>query len=223
MIEKQGKVILVSGASRGIGRAIAEGLEQKGHRVIWGQRSPIGASNSVELDVTDVNSIDRAVDSIRGSYGRLDGLINNAGILIDRNHDLDDLDSSVLLKTLQTNLFGVHELTRKMTSLLKESQDARIVNMSSRAGQLAEPMALSPAYCISKTALNGLTTQQALAYESVGISVYAVSPGWVRTDMGGESAPLSVVEGADTAVWLMTDGPREPSGKFWYQREVIDW
>jgi NAD(P)-dependent dehydrogenase (short-subunit alcohol dehydrogenase family) len=105
--------------------------------------------------------------------------------------------------------------------LLAKSAAPRIINVSSGAGQLSDAESWAPAYSISKTALNGVTTQLAAALS--GFAVNSVCPGWVRTEMGGPNAPRSVAQGADTIVWLATDAPQNVTGKFFRDRQEIPW
>ena len=219
-------VALVSGASRGIGAEIVRQLAAD-HRflVFAGARQPeeVAEQEGVEpirLDVTDQSTIDAARDRIEADPGRLDVLVNNAGITgpwADRAAE-EDLDQAHAV--LETNLFGAWRLTQAVVPLLRSSDDARIVNVSSGAGQLNDMNGGYPSYRISKSGLNALT--RILANEETGIRANSVCPGWVRTDMGGRGAPRSVEEGADTAVWLATD-PDVGSGGFFRNRQPIPW
>jgi NAD(P)-dependent dehydrogenase (short-subunit alcohol dehydrogenase family) len=217
---------LVSGANRGIGAEIARELAtDHGFRVYAGARIPdqVAEQDGVEairLDVTDQSTIDATRERIQADPGRLDVLVNNAGITgpwADRAAE-EDLDHAHAV--LETNLFGAWRLTQAMVSLLRRSDDARIVNVSSGAGQLSDMNGGYPSYRISKSGLNALT--RILANEEGGIRVNSMCPGWVRTDMGGRGAPRSVEEGADTAVWLATD-PDVGSGGFFRNRKPIPW
>jgi NAD(P)-dependent dehydrogenase (short-subunit alcohol dehydrogenase family) len=219
-------VALVSGASRGIGAEIARQLAaDHGFLVLVGARHPeeVAEQEGVEpirLDVTDQSTIDAARELIEADPGRLDVLVNNAGITgpwADRAAE-EDLDQAHAV--LETNLFGAWRLTQAMIPLLRRSDDARIVNVSSGAGQLNDMNGGYPSYRISKSGLNALT--RILANEESGIRANSVCPGWVRTDMGGRGAPRSVEEGADTAVWLATD-PDVGSGGFFRNRQPIPW
>ena len=219
-------VALVSGASRGIGAEIVRQLAaDHGFLVFAGARDPeeVAEQEGVEpirLDVTDQSTIDAARDRIEADPGRLDVLVNNAGITgpwADRAAE-EDLDQAHAV--LETNLFGAWRLTQAVVPLLRRSDDARIVNVSSGAGQLNDMNGGYPSYRISKSGLNALT--RILANEESGIRVNSVCPGWVRTDMGGRGAPRSVEEGADTAVWLATD-PDVGSGGFFRNRQPIPW
>ena len=174
----------------------------------------------IRLDVTDQSTIDAARERIEADPGRLDVLVNNAGITgpwADRAAE-EDLDQAHAV--LETNLFGAWRLTQAMMPLLRRSDDARIVNVSSGAGQLNDMNGGYPSYRISKSGLNALT--RILANEESGIRANSMCPGWVRTDMGGRGAPRSVEEGADTAVWLATD-PDVGSGGFFRNRQPIPW
>jgi NAD(P)-dependent dehydrogenase (short-subunit alcohol dehydrogenase family) len=220
------RVALVSGASRGIGAEIARQLTaDHGFLVFAGARDPDDVETAegiepIRLDVTDQATIDAARERIAADPGRLDVLVNNAGItgpwsVTVAEQDLDDARA-----ILETNLFGAWRLTQAALPLLRESGDPRVLNVSSGAGQLEDMGVGYPAYRISKTGMNAIT--RILANEERAISVNSICPGWVRTDMGGRGAPRPVEQGADTAVWLATvDDP--PSGGFYRDREPIPW
>jgi NAD(P)-dependent dehydrogenase (short-subunit alcohol dehydrogenase family) len=219
------RIALVSGASRGIGREIARQLvEEHGFLVLAGARDPgkvdlEGPVVPVELDVTDPASVGAARQRIESDPGRLDVLVNNAGVggPADRAADVDSEEAH---RVLETNLFGAWRLAQATLPLLRESDDARIVNVSSGMGQLADMGGGYSAYRISKAALNALT--RVLAAEEPGIRVNSICPGWVRTDMGGSGALRSVEQGADTAVWLAT-AQQVPTAGFLRNREAIPW
>ena len=219
------RVALVSGAGRGIGREIARQLvEEHGYLVLAGARDPskvdlLGSTVPVELDVTDPASIEAAEKRIESDPGRLDVLINNAGVggAADR---AADVDVEEVQRVLETNLFGAWRLVQATLPLLRNSEDPRIVNVSSGMGQLADMGGGYSAYRTSKTALNALT--RTLAADEPGLRVNSICPGWVRTDMGGSQAPRSVEEGADTAVWLAT-AQQVPTAGFFRNRERIPW
>ena len=219
-------VALVSGASRGIGAEIVRQLAAD-HRflVFAGARQPeeVAEQEGVEpirLDVTDQSTIDAARDRIEADPGRLDVLVNNAGITGPWADRAAEEDLAQAHAVLETNLFGAWRLTQAVVPLLRSSDDARIVNVSSGAGQLNDMNGGYPSYRISKSGLNALT--RILANEETGIRANSVCPGWVRTDMGGRGARRSVEEGADTAVWLATD-PDVGSGGFFRNRQPIPW
>jgi NAD(P)-dependent dehydrogenase (short-subunit alcohol dehydrogenase family) len=222
-------VALVSGASRGIGREIARQLAaDHGYLVLAGARDPDGAGDPdhesirwVKLDVADQSSVDRLAGEISGSPGRLDALVNNAGIY-GGPEPTAEYDIEKAHEVLETNLFGAWRLTQALLPLLRASGHGRIANVSSGAGQLSDMNGGRAAYRISKTALNALTRTLAADEES-GVLVNTMCPGWVRTDMGTDSAPRSVEQGADTAVWLATLPDDGPSGGFFRDREPIPW
>jgi NAD(P)-dependent dehydrogenase (short-subunit alcohol dehydrogenase family) len=174
--------------------------------------------------VTDDDSIVRAVASLAEDPGRLDVLVNNAGITGGGwSTNAVDADLDQVRKTLDTNLFGAWRLTEEALPLMRRNGYGRIVNISSGMGQLSDMGGHSPGYRVSKTGLNVLTRMLTAELADENILVNSVCPGWVRTDMGTESARRSVEEGADTPVWLATlpdDGPR---GGFFRDREPIPW
>jgi NAD(P)-dependent dehydrogenase (short-subunit alcohol dehydrogenase family) len=127
------------------------------------------------------------------------------------------------LKTLETNFLGAWRVCKAFVPIIRESGSGRIVNISSAMGQLETMGVDSPAYRVSKTALNALTGMLAADLAGAKILVNAVDPGWIRTDMGGPGAPRSVEEGARTPVWLATLPEGSPSGGFYFERRLIPW
>jgi NAD(P)-dependent dehydrogenase (short-subunit alcohol dehydrogenase family) len=228
------RVALISGGNRGIGREIARQLAGQGYRVVIGSRElakgeeaahELGQDvTAVQLDVTDEDSIVAAVASVERDLGRLDVLVNNAGIVGGGwSTNAVDADLDEVRRTLETNLFGAWRLTEEALPLMRKNGYGRIVNISSGMGQLSDMGGHSPAYRLSKTGLNVLTRMLTAELGEENILVNSVCPGWVRTDMGTQSARVSVQEGADTPVWLATlpdDGPR---GGFFRNREPIPW
>jgi NAD(P)-dependent dehydrogenase (short-subunit alcohol dehydrogenase family) len=219
-------VALVSGAGRGIGAEVARELAaEHGFQVFAGARNPddvnrIDGIEPIRLDVTDQESIDQARDRIGADQGRLDSLVNNAGVYGEpvgaADYDLDDAH-----EVLEVNTFGPWRLIEAFLPLLRESPQPRIVNVSSGAGQLSDMNGGRAAYRVSKAGLNALT--RTLASDERWVKVNTMCPGWVRTDMGGSGAPRSVEEGADTAVWLATLPDDGPSGGFFRNRKPIPW
>ncbi|HEY8640336.1 MAG TPA: SDR family oxidoreductase [Solirubrobacterales bacterium] len=223
-------VALVSGASRGIGREVARQLAaDHGFLVLAGARDPDAAGEPdhegiifVQLDVADQASVDALAERIGSDPGRLDALVNNAGVY-GGHEGAADFDLDAAHEVLETNLFGAWRLSKAMLPLLRQSPHGRIANVSSGAGQLDEMQGGRAAYRISKAGLNALT--RILAADEAGsrILVNTMCPGWVRTDMGTSAATRSVVEGADTAVWLATLPDDGPSGGFFRDRKPIPW
>ena len=239
------RVALVTGANRGLGFAISRQLAQKGIAVVLAVRDPEKGQAARErlnrqglesvhvqaLDVTDVNSIHCALEQIKNSFGKLDILVNNAGIVIDDRATILDITPDVLQQTLQTNFYGPLVLCQCCIPLMRAGRYGRIVNISSTLGSLTDMVdfnspysgSQTPAYRLSKTILNGLTALVAREVKNDNILVNSVCPGWIRTDMGGNQAPLSAEQGADTPVWLATLEDTGPSGGFFRDREQIAW
>jgi NAD(P)-dependent dehydrogenase (short-subunit alcohol dehydrogenase family) len=231
---RNAKTALVTGANKGIGFEVARELARMGLRVFLGARNveagraaaeKLKADGDVaflEIDVSSADSIQNAAEQLRSQVDRLDVLVNNAGVLLDEDKDALTITPEIFETTLRTNTLGPWLVAQTFAPLLKKSREPRIVNVSSGGGQLEDGAdGWAPAYCVSKTALNGVTVQLAAALPKCAVN--SVCPGWVRTDMGGESAPRSVAEGAATIVWLATDAPHDLTGKFVKDRKVIPW
>jgi NAD(P)-dependent dehydrogenase (short-subunit alcohol dehydrogenase family) len=231
---KNQKTALVTGANKGIGFEVVRELARLGLRVFLGARnveagraaaeklSAEGAVAFLEIDVSDAASIRRAAEEVARQSSRLDVLVNNAGILLDDDKDALSLTPEIFENTLRTNTLGPWLVAQAFVPLLKKSSAPRIVNVSSGGGQLEDGAdGWAPCYCVSKTALNGVTVQLAAALPKFAVN--CVCPGWVRTDMGGENATRSVAEGAATIVWLATHAPHDLTGKFVKDRKVIPW
>ena len=232
------KVALVSGGNRGLGLESCRQLASLGYQVYLGSRSleageqaarSIG-SERVEAVVLDVNSqadVDALAQRIEYGPGRLDVLINNAGIMIDsdmgRSASILDTDLDLIEQTLRTNTLGPIRLINAMLPLMERVNDARIVNISSGMGQLSGMDGKYPGYRISKTALNAVTRIFAAELDPAKFKINSICPGWVRTDMGGDHADLSVQEGVDTAIWLATADNARGSGGYYRKRKRIDW
>jgi NAD(P)-dependent dehydrogenase (short-subunit alcohol dehydrogenase family) len=223
-------VALVSGANRGIGREIARQLAvDHGFAVLAGARDPDAAGEAdheaiawVQLDVADAASVARLAARVEANPGRLDVLVNNAGIYGSPD-GAAEYDLRQAHAVLEVNLFGAWRLTQAMLPLLRLSGHGRVVNVSSGAGQLEDMQGGRAAYRVSKTGLNALTRILAAEERRIGILANTMCPGWVRTDMGGLGAARSVAEGADTAVWLATLPDDGPSGGFFRDRKSIPW
>ena len=219
-----GHVALVTGATRGIGAEIARQLADFGATVYAGARNPDDVDDPdlrpIRLDVTDRDETTAAVDRIDAEDGRLDVLVNNAGVHGPGGR-LEGVDPGAAEHTLRVNLHGPMLLSRLALPLLTEVDGGRIVNLSSGSGQFEDGVDSGHLpYGVSKAALNAFTN--ALASQYPDLFVNAVCPGWVQTDMGGPGAPRSVEEGAETPVWLarMREGP---SGHLWRDREIVNW
>lgn len=224
------KIALVTGANKGIGLEVARQLARKKFRIFIGARNVDGGRIAAEtiggeflhIDVSDAQSITDAAAALSRHTDRLDVLINNAGILLDDDKDAFSITPEIFETTLRTNTLGPWLVAKALLPLLKKSEAPRIVNVSSGGGQLAEGAdGWAPGYCVSKTALNGVTSQLATALPKFAVN--SVCPGWVRTGMGGENATRSVEEGAAGIVWLATAAPQSLTGKFVRDRKVIPW
>jgi len=229
------KFVLITGGHKGIGFAICKGLLAEGFNVILAARSLDKAKQAIEklpsptqvrpiaLDVTDDASIRHAVENLRQEIGYLDVLINNAGIYPDEGVNILTIPRDLLTLAMDTNAFSPIQIVQAFLPLLEKASAARIINVSSGYGELSGLSANVPSYCLSKLALNGATIMLAEALQSKKIAVYAMCPGWVRTDMGGASAPRSPEQGADTAIWLATEASPNLSGKFFRDRQEISY
>jgi NAD(P)-dependent dehydrogenase (short-subunit alcohol dehydrogenase family) len=231
---KNQKTALVTGANKGIGFEVTRELARLGLRVFLGARNAEAGREAaaklrsagdvvfLEIDISNEKSVRAAAAELGRESERLDVLVNNAGILLDDDKDALTITAEIFEETLRTNTLGPWLVARAFVPLLKKSTDPRIVNVSSGGGQLEDGAdGWAPAYCVSKTALNGVTVQLAAALPKFAVN--SVCPGWVRTDMGGENATRSVAEGAATIVWLATDAPHDLTGKFVKDRKVIPW
>ncbi len=232
-------VALITGAYRGLGLETCRQLAMAGYRVILTARRPEAGKAAVDtlvregleaefqpLDVTCAEQIESLAEHIKRTYGRLDVLVNNAGIFPDAEpgkaaNNAMEADPQTLLAGFETNTLGPFRLCQAMIPLM--GRHGRIVNVSSGMGQLSEMNGGSPAYRLSKTALNAVTRIFAEELQGSDIKVNSICPGWVRTQMGGEAAPLSVSEGAQGIVWAATLPADGPSGGFFRHGQRIDW
>src|SRR5687767_7249444 len=231
------RLALVTGGNRGIGFEICRCLAAEGLAVVLTARDASKGKAAAKelqdagleaefhrLDVTSCRSIRACVAAVAEKRGRIDVLVNNAGIMIDpRGSRFLDSKLDTYRDTLETNLYGPLQLAQAVVPLMKAHRYGRIVNLSSGLGQLSEMGAGTPAYRVSKTALNALTRIVAAEFHGSNILVNAACPGWVRTGMGGDSAPRSPAEGADTAVWLATLPEDGPNGGYFRDRKPIPW
>jgi NAD(P)-dependent dehydrogenase (short-subunit alcohol dehydrogenase family) len=232
------RTAFVTGANKGIGFEVARQLAREGFRVFLGARNEEagkaaaekldhegknqGNVSFLEIDISQPESIRNAAEEFSHQSDRLDALVNNAGILFDEDKDVLALSADIFQTTLRTNTLGALLVSQAFVPFLRKSDTPRIVNVSSGGGQLdGGADGWAPAYCISKTALNGVTVQLAAALPDFAVN--CVCPGWVRTEMGGANATRSVAEGASGIVWLAAEAPQGETGKFWRDRKVIPW
>jgi NAD(P)-dependent dehydrogenase (short-subunit alcohol dehydrogenase family) len=231
------RIALVTGGNRGIGYAICRALAKRGLIVVLTARNARDGTKAADtlrqeggavefsgLDVSNEDSVKKCVDRVVKQHGRIDVLVNNAGVMLDpRGSRVLTSDVQTYRDTLETNFFGPLRLSQAIAPVMKRHRYGRIVNMSSGLGQLHDMGSGTPAYRISKTALNALTRMLAADLSNTGVLVNAMSPGWVRTRMGGEGAPRTPEQAADTAVWLATLPDDGPTGGFFQDRKPIDW
>ncbi len=241
------RIALVTGANKGIGFEVVRQLARKGFRVFLSARDSDAGVAAVKklndeagstaadlatghaslvtflkVDISDPDSIDSAAREFSRQADHLDSLVNNAGILLDNDKDVLTTTPDIFEDTLRTNTLGPLLVAQAFVPMLKKSNAPRIVNVSSGGGQLADGAdGWAPAYCISKTALNGVTVQLAAALPKFAVN--SVCPGWVRTDMGGSNATRSVAEGASGIVWLACEAPQSLTAKFVRDRKTIPW
>jgi NAD(P)-dependent dehydrogenase (short-subunit alcohol dehydrogenase family) len=232
------QVALITGANKGLGLEIARQLGQHGLTVVLGARqgkaaAPAAAlraegldAHDIELDVTNAQDIDTLPTFFDTQFGRLDVLVNNAGVQLDEG---PDVSPDTLRQTYEANVIGPYAITQAVLPLLRQAPAGRIVNQSSILGSLTAISQgqggswATPGYTSSKAALNMLTVVLAQHLADTNIKVNAAHPGWVKTDLGGDNAPLEVSEGAKTAVRLAllpTDGP---TGGYFHNSERLPW
>jgi NAD(P)-dependent dehydrogenase (short-subunit alcohol dehydrogenase family) len=246
-MSEQKKIALITGANKGIGFETARQLAKDGVVVLLGARDLAKGEaaaktlqaeglkvRAVKIDVA--NRADHAAIAalIEKEYGVLDILVNNAGVMLDNfpaPNETSTTSDAVLRDTFDTNFFAVVTLTQTLLPLLRKSEAGRIVNLSSILGSLSlHATPGSPiydgkifAYNTSKAALNSFTIH--LAHELAGtkIKVNSAHPGWVKTDMGTDAAPMELVDGAKTSIWLATLPENGPTGGFFHMQDAITW
>ena len=216
-------VALVTGANRGIGRETARQLVERGYDVVLSARDEAKAREAAEavgarplvLDVSDPAGIERAAAEVTEDPGRLDVLVNNAGVGTDWGVAGVDPDFGAIQAALDTNFFGAYRLTVALLPLLRESEHPRVVNVSSGMGGITEMGGWSPGYRVSKAALNAMTRILSTELAEAGVLVNSACPGFVATDMGGQfGATKPVEDGAAGIVWLATLPDDGPTGGF---------
>jgi NAD(P)-dependent dehydrogenase (short-subunit alcohol dehydrogenase family) len=232
---KKKKIALVTGANKGLGFETCLQLAQLGLTVILSARDFIKGQVAAkqlanrgldvlfyQLDVSNQSNISRIARQIEQQFGRLDILVNNAAILYDTWQKAVDADLEVVNQALLTNLFGPWRLSQVCAPIMKKNKYGRIVNVSSGAGSLHYMGAGTPAYSVSKAALNAFTRILAAELSGTGILVNSVDPGWVATDMGGRGG-RPVEEGAKGIVWAATLPDNGPTGGFFFDGKAAPW
>jgi NAD(P)-dependent dehydrogenase (short-subunit alcohol dehydrogenase family) len=243
MATKNGKVVLITGANKGLGKEIGRQLGALGYTVLLSARNEKAGkaaaaelvaqgydAHTVRLDVTNPDDIGSLVGYIETTFAKLDVLVNNAGIALEWDGRPTDADK--VRRTLEVNLIAPFAITEALVPLLMRSDDARVINHSSMLGsignaenawdQVATFMAVG--YSTSKAGLNMLTVMQSRTLASKGIAVAAAHPGWVKTDLGTEAAPMEVDQGARTVVNLVTIARDQfPHGQLLHEGKRIPW
>lgn len=230
------RVAIVTGANRGLGFETCRQLARQGYQVVLTSRDEAKGQAAVDtlrraggsvayhpLDVTAAESISQLHDFVVREFGRAEVLVNNAVLYLDEGRDMLEVELEVFRTTIETNVYGPLLLCQTFVPLMLRQNYGRLVNVSSGSGQLSSMGSDTPAYAMSKTALNALTLMLARRVQGQNILVNAVCPGWVRTDMGGPYASRSVEEGADTIVWLATLPDGGPNSGLFRDRHRIEW
>lgn len=227
------RTAFVTGANRGLGLAIARALAQLDHAVFLGSRDRAAGEEAaaslrrdrldvtaITIDLDDPASIDEAIRTIEESGRRVEVLVNNAGVLIEKpllEHTQAEIDESIAV-----HLSGPIRLIRAFVPGMRAAGFGRIVNVSSDWGSFADGLGGEGIYGVTKAAMNALTVQLAKELPP-SIKINAMNPGWVRTRMGGRNATRSPKEGADTAIWLATLTESGPTGGFFCDRKPVAW
>ena len=234
------KIALVTGGNKGIGFETCRQLAALDHHVLLAARDQQKADNAVRelgsphiepivLDVTHAAQRSAAAQLIASRHGRLDVLVNNAGVMSKQDAAADKVSEAILRETFDTNFFAIVALTQELLPLLRKSAAGRIVNVSSILGSLSYQSKQSggafdvTAYNTSKAALNMYTIHLARALRGTNIKDNSVHPGWVKTDLGGANAPLDTVIGARTSVAFATLGDNGPTGTYVHENETLPW
>ena len=243
MTTKNGKVVLITGANKGLGKEIGRQLGVLGYTVVLTARDEQAGraaaaelvaagcdAYTVRIEVTNPDDIGSLASILETTFGKLDVLVNNAGISIEWDGKPTDADK--VRRTLEVNLIAPYAITEALVPLLSRSADARVINHSSMLGSIgtAESMwnqvgsFMAVGYSTSKAGLNMLTMIHSKTLANKGIAVAAAHPGWVKTDLGTQAAPMEVDEGASTVVDLVTIAREKfPNGQLWHKGERMPW
>lgn len=238
------KIVVITGANRGLGLATAQALAAKGYHIILTARDLLKAKAAVDsiinkgfsaeamlLDVANDENVASFFKDFNHTYQKIDILINNAGAFFeqeipDRNQSSLSIPADIILKALNTNTLSAYRMIYHALPIMKQQKYGRIVNISSGMGQLSEMDSGWPAYRISKTAMNAITRlfHSEIALDaSLDIKINSICPGWVRTDMGGPNATRSLEEGIYGIIWAATLPKDGLSGGFFRDGKHIDW
>ncbi|MES2743946.1 MAG: SDR family NAD(P)-dependent oxidoreductase [Proteobacteria bacterium] len=230
------QIAVVTGSLKGLGYETAKGLLSQGYkvvitgrdeergRVVEKEMKSFGDVSFIALDVSNPSSVDEFAAKILKNYESIDVLVNNAGIFPDR----EDIKSSgelsqEMIKAYTTNAVGPMLLIQKILPVMQRQKHGRIVNVSSGMGQLSHMGSASPAYRMSKVALNGVTRYFYATVKDSDILINSVCPGWVKTDMGGASAPRTIEQGASGILWAATLPKGGPNGGFFRDGKALEF
>lgn len=228
-------IAIVTGGNRGIGYEICKELARVGCHVVLTCRNEVEGRRALskldsgdkivfhKLDVTDTKEIKLLCDWIVATYGRLDILINNAGVYLDEGVSVFDVDEKIMRGTLEVNFYGAFHMCRAFVPLMRKNGYGRIVNVSSGYGAMSEMGGKVAAYRISKAALNALTLIMAQELRDSNIKVNAVCPSWVSTEMGGNMAPVTPEDAAKDIVHFAILGESGQTGGFFRYKKPIPW
>ncbi len=226
------RIILITGANRGIGRELAAQLSADGDTVLLSARNEQAAIKAAEeiggdvhpiqLDTSDQVSIDAAAAKIAAEHGRVDVLVNNVGGLFGYDQQPSSVDLGKVQDTLDMNLFSKWRTTQTFLPLVRKSENGRVVNVSSEAGSISRMGAHTSAYSASKAALNAFTAALAAELKDEGITVHAASPGWTATDLGGDGG-RPVPEGAASIKHVVNLPAEAGTGGFYQDGEILPW
>lgn len=220
------RIAFVSGANRGLGYEFVRQLTARGDIVVAGYRRRKGSKNLLDMakkndrllafqvDITDQDNLYRLHDFVAEKFGRLDWLINNAGIHLHYSTPIDDIKPEDIMENFRVNVIGPFLTSKTLRPLLAKGKKPRIINISSQMGSIELSSGHATPYRISKAAVNMLSKTQALNYIDDGIVTIAMHPGWVRTDMGGPEAPLSPEESISGMLNVIDKIDKKDNGKF---------
>lgn len=237
-VQENGRIALVTGGHRGLGLETCRALGKRGYTIIM--TSPIygkGRAAAAQLhkdgaevyfhplDVTEESEVKAVKLFVKQKFGRLDVLVNNAGILIDEGESILKLPVKTFFKVLDVNTFGALRMCQAFVPMMLKQNYGRIVNLASGRGQLSggDICDNGPAYNMSKTAVNALTVMVSDSVAGANVLVNSVCPGWCRTDLGGPNATRSAKKGAETIVWLATLPDDGPNGGFFRDKRRLEW
>jgi len=234
-MSEQRHIAIVTGGNRGIGYEVCKELAHIGCRVVLTSRNEVEGRRAVaklnfgdkivfhKLDVTNIKAIEWLRDWIVAAYGRLDILINNAGVYLDEGVSVFEVDEKTMRDTLEANFYGAFRMCRAFVPLMQKNGYGRIVNVSSGYGAMSEMGGKVAAYRISKAALNALTLIMAQELRDSNIKVNAVCPSWVSTEMGGNMAPVTPEAAANDIVHFAILGESGRTGGFFRYKKPIPW